>query len=90
MTNDERDDLLIELKLKLENLGEKVDRISHVLIEGNGKPPLTEQVAIQQVRLERLEEERTDKKMPRAAWISIVLSSILSAISIGVAVLAVV
>lgn len=78
MTDAERDELLIELRVKLENMAEDVGDLKHVLIEGNGKPPLTEQVLTNKLKIERLEEERADKKMPRAAWIAIVLSSLLS------------
>lgn len=74
MTNDERDVLLLELKLKLETLQEEVGKISHVLIEGNGKPALTEQVLTNRLKIERLEEEREDKKLPRSASIGIIVS----------------
>lgn len=56
---------------------EDLDQIKHVLLEGNGQPPLTAQVLTNRLKIERLEEERTDKKMPRSAWVAIVVSSIL-------------
>ena len=59
------------------SMKEDLDQIKHVLLEGNGKPALTEQVLTHKMRIERLEEERIDKKMPRAAWVGIVISSIL-------------
>lgn len=77
MTNDERDDLLIELKIKLENMGGRVDDIAHVLLEGNGKPAMTIRMALAEQDLERLKEERNDKKMPRSAWVAILISSVI-------------
>lgn len=86
MTNDERDDLLIELKLKIVNLKDDVDQIKHVLLEGNGKPPLTEQVLTTALHVARLIEERADKKMPRAFWVGLVIPSIISIVAIVVTV----
>lgn len=86
MTNEERDMLLQELKLKLDNLAEDVDQIKHVLIEGNGKPPLTEQVLTSRLKIERLEEERSDGKMPKAFWVGLIVSSLISVGSIIVSV----
>lgn len=78
MTDNERDMLLTELKTKIEVMHGDLEQIKHVLLEGNGKPPLTEQVLTNKMRLDRLEEERTDKKVPRAVWAGIVISSVLS------------
>lgn len=54
-----------------------LEQIHHVLIEGNGKPPLTEQVLTNSLKIARLEEERNDNKMPRSVWVGIVVSSVL-------------
>lgn len=78
MTDDERDTLLIELRTELKNLRDDVDDIRHVLLEGNGKPALTEQVLVNKIKIDRLEEERADRKLPRAVWVAILLSSLLS------------
>lgn len=57
---------------------EDVEQIKHVLIEGNGQPPLTVRVALAEQELERVKEERADKKVPRhvalGIWVSIVLA----------------
>ncbi len=56
---------------------EDVAQIKHVLIEGNGQPAMTVRVALAEQELERMREERDDKKMPRAAWAAILISSLI-------------
>lgn len=77
MTNEDRDNLLIELKLKVSNVQDDVEQIKHVLLEGNGSPSLTAQVLTHKLKLERLEEERSDSKVPRSVWIGIVVSGLI-------------
>ena len=78
MTNEERDELLVELRINMGHLKLNVDQLKHVLIEGNGKPAVTEQVALLVHKVAKIEEtideEREDRKLPRAAWIGIVIS----------------
>lgn len=57
-------------------LKEDVAQIKHVLIEGNGQPPITVRLALAESELERLQEERLDKKMPRATWVAILISTL--------------
>ena len=85
MTNDELV-LLTELKLSIQILEEKVDRIAHVLLEGNGKPALTEQVLTVVHRVDRLEEDRKSKEFPRAAWVGILVPTVLSIIGLAMSV----
>jgi hypothetical protein len=56
---------------------EDVEQIKHVLIEGNGQPAMTVRVALAEQELARLREERDDKKLPRAAWAAILISSLI-------------
>lgn len=54
-----------------------VEQIKHVLLEGNGQPSMTVQVATMEQRIKQLEEDEDDKKVPRhvsiGLWVSIVL-----------------
>lgn len=71
-------ELLIRLDERMAKLSDDMDQVKHVLLEGNGSPPLTMQVATNKMKIDRLEEERVDKKLPRAAWLGILISTILS------------
>lgn len=64
-----------------------VEQIKHVLLEGNGTPAMTVRVALAEADLKRLKEERDDKKMPRSAWVAIVLSSVIGIAGIVASVL---
>jgi hypothetical protein len=76
-------EFLLKLDGRLEKLEENVSDIKHVVIDGNGKPPMTVRLALAEAELERVKEERVDKKMPRTAWLGIVVSIILAVASIG-------
>lgn len=60
-----------------------IQQIKHVLLDGNGQPAMTVRVALVEQSLDRLKEERDDKKMPRVAWVGIIVSIILALVSIG-------
>ena len=81
MKTEELEDVVQEVRLNLQYLAERVGRISHVLLEGNGKPALTEQVAILVHKVgaieEAMKETRVDNKLPKAAWLGIVVSIML-------------
>jgi len=64
-------------------LKEDVGQIKHVLIEGNGQPAMTVRLALVENELKRVAEERTEKKLPRSAWVSIVVSAVLSTVGIA-------
>lgn len=42
--NSQKLDVIISKLDKLDDISERVDKLYHVVIEGNGKPPLTERV----------------------------------------------
>lgn len=63
-------------------LKEDIAQIKHVLIEGNGQPAMTVRLAIVENELKRVTEERNDRKMPRAAWLAILISALLSSVGI--------
>lgn len=68
--------MLAHLADKIEDLSGDVKQLRYVLIEGNGKPAMTTQVALQEQRIEQLETKETDKKLPRGVWLSMVISVI--------------
>ena len=81
-------DLLTRMDGRLERLESDMEDVRHVLIEGNGKPAMTVRMALAENELARLAEERVDRKMPRAAWVAIVVSTLMSLAGIAVAIMA--
>ncbi len=79
--NDFRD-LLTRMDGRLGRLESDMEDVRHVLIEGNGKPAMTVRMALAENELQRLTgihiEERSDRKMPRAAWVAILCSTAVS------------
>lgn len=73
-------ELLTRMDARLERLESDMEDVRHVLIEGNGRPAMTVRMAVAENELARLTEERGDRKMPRAAWIGIMLSSALGVV----------
>jgi hypothetical protein len=81
-------DLLTRMDGRLERLESDMEDVRHVLIEGNGKPAMTVRMALAENELARLAEERSERKMPRAAWVAILLSTLTAIASIVVAIAA--
>lgn len=54
-----------------------IKKLMHVILEGNGTPPMTVRLALLEAEAQRVKEERADEKMPRAAWVAIVVSVLL-------------
>ena len=78
-------DLLTRMDGRLERLESDMEDVRHVLIEGNGRPAMTVRMALAESELARLTEERKDRKMPRPAWVAILLSTIMSLAGLYVA-----
>lgn len=61
-----------------ERMEDDLRKLKHVLVEGNGSPSVTVQVATMDQRIKQLEDEAKDKKVPRhvsiGIWVSIVLA----------------
>jgi len=64
-------------------LKEDVSQIKHVLIEGNGQPAMTVRLALVENELKRVAEERALRKLPRSAWVGIVISSLFSTMTLA-------
>lgn len=79
-------DLLTRMDGRLERLESDMEDVRHVLIEGNGRPAMTVRMALAENELQRLTEERSDRKMPRAAWVAILISTLMSLAGVIVAV----
>lgn len=72
--------MLVRIDERTQKMQDDVDKLKHVLIEGNGTPAVTVQVATMDQRLKQLEEDQDDRKIPRSVsagiWVSIVLALI--------------
>ena len=78
-------DLLTRMDGRLERLESDMEDVRHVLIEGNGKPAMTVRMALAENELQRLTEERADRKMPRSVWVTMVVSSAVSIVAVIIA-----
>lgn len=65
-----------------ERVKDDLDKLKHVLLEGNGTPAMTVQVATMNERLKTLEEDRNDNKVPKHVTVGISVSIILAVASI--------
>lgn len=54
-----------------------VDKVKHVLLEGNGVPAITVQVATLNEKVSHLEEEARGYRIPRNVWFGIIVSAII-------------
>lgn len=68
--------------LEQKTVKEDVEQIKHVLLEGNGRPAMTVQVATMDQRIKNLEEKEDDRKIPRSVSLGIVVSLVLGVASI--------
>lgn len=78
-------DLFTRMDGRLQRLESDMKDVRHVLIEGNGRPAMTVRMALAENELQRLTEERMDRKMPRAAWIAVMISTFMSLTGVIVA-----
>jgi hypothetical protein len=80
---------LVEIRSLMSVISERSERVvfdvghlRRVLVDGDGGPSMTVRVALAEQEIKRLSEERNDRKVPRAVWIGIVISTVVSVISI--------
>ncbi len=74
--------LLARIDERTQQTAEDVDKLKHVLLEGNGTPAVIVQVATHAERLKTLEEDRRDAKIPRHVSVGLVVSIILAGLAI--------
>jgi hypothetical protein len=60
-----------------ERMEANIEKLKHVLLEGNGSPAITVQVATLDQRLKNLEEDKKDAKIPRHVSVGLIVSIIL-------------
>lgn len=64
MTDEEMLGLLVRLDERTKTMADDVEQLKHVILEGNGTPALTVQVARLDERLDQVDRER-EAKLPR-------------------------
>jgi len=74
--------LLARLDERTQRMEDKVDKLSHVLLEGNGVPAVTVQVATLNEKVSQLEEEARGYRIPRNVWVGIIFSAIIGILGI--------
>lgn len=84
MTENDAYGLLIRLNERMEGMARDVEQLKHVLLEGNGSPSLTVQVATINTRLHSLEETNKDYRIPRHVWVGIVVSALIGITGIAI------
>ncbi len=75
--NSEMKEMLVRIDERTEQMQDDVGKLKHVLLEGNGSPAITVQVATQAERLKVLEEDRRDAKIPRHVTLGLIVSILL-------------
>lgn len=74
--------LLIKLDGRMDELARDVAKLSHVILEGNGSPPMTVKIATLETKLSLLEGEKREAKIPRHVWLTVMASTIIGIIAI--------
>lgn len=59
-----------------------VSKLKHVILEGNGVPAITVQVATLNEKVGRLEEDARGYRIPRGMWVGIVVSAVIGILGI--------
>lgn len=86
MSENEMCVLLTRLDERVRLMADNVGQLHHVLLEGNGSPALTVQVATIDARLDGLEEAGKDYRIPRHVWAGIIVSALVGLLGIIVAI----
>lgn len=77
MTDDDMLGLLIRVDERTKTLVEDVGQLKHVLLEGNGTPAVTVQLATLNTEMATVKEHIRDYRIPRNVWMGILVSAIL-------------
>lgn len=78
ISNEEVHGLLSRIDERTEFIQDRVDKLAHVVLEGNGTPALTVTVAQNAVRLDALEDHIERKQIPAHVWVSIIASGVIA------------
>lgn len=83
--SEQQEDIRVILE-RLDGRGERMEddlkKLKHVLLEGNGTPAMTVQVATMDQRIKAIEDIGKDKKIPRQVALGIFVSIVLGLTSI--------
>lgn len=74
--------MLVRIDERTEQMQSDVDQLKHVLLEGNGSPAVTVQVATMNERLKSIEESKREDKVPRHVTLGLVVSIVLAGFAI--------
>ena len=86
LTNDQLNENIVRLEGRFDRVEEMLEALTHAF-EGNGRPGFKENLIRLDQRVQALEQLGRDHAVPRAVWIPLVLSSVLSLGSLLAAVL---
>lgn len=78
---DDMNNVLSRLDERTERMAKDLDKVKHVLIEGNGKPAVVVQVATMHERLSSVEDHIKENKIPRHVSFGVVVSIIIAIFS---------
>lgn len=70
-------EMLARIDERTERLVDDVDQLKHTLLEGNGVPAITVQVATLNTEVATLKQQARDYRIPRHVWIGIVISALI-------------
>ena len=68
--------ILARLDERTERMAEDVTQLKHTLLEGNGVPAVTVQLATLNEKVAVLQKEKAEERVPRHVWVSIFFSII--------------
>jgi len=82
MANDNARDLLVRIDERTEQTQKDVNLLKHVILEGNGTPALTVQVATLNTRLSSMEENNKESSIPRHVTVGLIVSVIIACVGL--------
>jgi hypothetical protein len=82
MNDEEIQNIVSRMDERWARIEEDLQKLKHVLLEGNGTPAMIVRVALVEQELKRVNEEREDRKVPRHVSVGLYVSIILAVGSI--------
>lgn len=77
MTDEDVLALLVRVDERTEKVQTDVEKLNHVLLEGNGSPSITVQVATLNEKVGNLEQQANGYRIPRQVWMGIIVSAVI-------------